>query len=169
MRNIKLPKLRLLKEYTTHQAMLIKYITKTDGVVLEFGSGPFSTPIIHWLCAKNKRLCYTFEDDQNYYQFARQFRSRTHKIRFVEDWDKLEFKDRYSVVLIDHITERRAIDAIRLKDQADFILLHDTEDIIKNNVYGYDRVWPHFKHVYHWKDCKPWTSVVSNFYAFENN
>jgi len=159
LRNIKLPNLRLYKEYTTHIPLLIELINHTGGMVVEFGSGPFSTPIIHWLCAKNKRICYTLESDPDYYQFARQFRSRTHKIRLVEDWDKLKFRDEYDVVLIDHETERRAKDAIRLKNQANYIILHDTEG---EERYGYDKVWPHFEHKFTWKNCKPWTTVVSN-------
>lgn len=136
----------------------------TDGPVLEIGSGPFSTPLLHWLLAESRRKLVTYEGHHRYYKAANRFRSRSHSIRFVEDWDKVDYgSGHWSVALIDNELERRQIEPIKLKDQVDFLVLHDTN----HPDYGYDKVWPHFKHIHHWKFCRPWTSVVSNFKSIE--
>jgi hypothetical protein len=150
---------RLRKDYTTHMPMLIKVVQMTSGPVLELGAGVFSTPLLHWLCAESGRRLDTYEDVADCYHFAHKFRSRNHRIHFVEDWDAVEFAGHWDVVFIDHTTGRRSVDALRLKDKADYIILHDSE---AEKHYGYDKVWPEFRYIYHWKNCQPWTTVVSN-------
>ena len=123
------------------------------------GAGIFSTPLLHWLSAEHNRKLVTLESSEEYMGFARNFKTGKHEIQFVENWDKIDIlNEHWSVVLVDHGIERRVIDTIRLKDNADYIILHDTEV----GIYGYDKVWSHFKYIYHWKYEKPWTSVVSN-------
>ncbi|MBN1168259.1 hypothetical protein JXA63_00055 [Candidatus Woesebacteria bacterium] len=152
------------KPWTTHIPMLIKAVQITDGPVLEIGSGPFSTPLLHWLLAEANRKLVTYESDKEYFNAAQRFKSRSHSIRFVENWDKVDFgKNHWSVCLIDHEIERRQIESVRLKNIVDFFVLHDTN----HPDYGYDNVWPHFKHIHHWKYCRPWTSVVSNFKSID--
>lgn len=147
------------KAWTTHTPMLIKTVQATDGPILELGTGFTSTPLLHWLCKDKPRYLLSLESVPFWYDFAHKFQSRNHRIRFVEDWDKADMNRHWSVVLVDHTVERRAIDIIRLKDSADYIVIHDTED----GVYGYDKVWPHFKYRHDWKECIPYTSVISNF------
>jgi len=166
--------MRLRKDYTTHIITVIKLLQMTTGPVLEMGSGVFSTPLLHWLCAESRRRLETYEDNVEYFQFANSFRSRNHKIILVDDWDKIDIDKHWDVVLIDHeppegvihpsLLHRRSIDAIRLKDQVDYIILHDSE----TDHYGYSKVYPHFKYIYHWQFCRPWTTVVSNFKDLEN-
>ncbi len=150
--------MRLRKDYTTHMPIVIKLVQMTRGPVLELGSGVFSTPLLHWLCAESRRRLETYEDEKEFISFASKFRSRNHRIFLVEDWDKIDISRHWDVALIDHVTYRRSTDAIRLKDNADYIILHDSE----TDRYGYSGVYSHFKHIHHWKFCKPWTTVVSN-------
>lgn len=148
------------KGWTTHIPMLLKTVQMTDGPVLELGSGPFSTPLLHWLCAESNRRLLTYEGNEAYFKAANRFKSRNHTIRFVKDWDKIDFgTGHWSVALIDNELERRQVDPIRLKNSVEYIVMHDTN----RPDYGYDKVWPHFKYIHHWKFCRPWTSVVSNF------
>jgi len=147
---------RFLKSYTTHIPVLIKALNSTEGDVLELGSGLFSTPLLHWLCAESGRRLETFEDEKEYFDFANQFRSRNHKILFVEDWDKIDISKKRGVVFIDHKTERRSIDALRVN--ATYIILHDSE----TDTYGYSKVYPKFKYVYQYTFANPWTAVLSN-------
>ena len=148
------------KGWTTHIPMLLKAVQMTKGSVLELGSGPFSTPLLHWLCAGSNRRLITYEADKNYFKDSSGFRSRNHSIRFVEDWDEIDFgTGHWDVAIIDNERWRRKIEPIRLKDKVDYMVIHDTN----RSDYGYDKIWPHFKYIYHWKFCKPWTSVVSNF------
>lgn len=150
--------MNIYKQWSTHMPVLIKAVQMSQGPVLELGSGYFSTPLLHWLCAEKNRKLVTYEDDKEFFQFAYQFRSRNHKIIFVDDWGEIDIGQSWGVALIDHQKKRRDIEALRLKDNVDYLVLHDTN----NPRYHHDRVWPHFKEVYHWKFCTPWTSVVSN-------
>jgi hypothetical protein len=147
------------KAWTTHLPMLIKTVLATDGPVAEFGVGFSSTPLLHWLCFEKRQLV-SYESVPFWYEFARKFQSRNHRIRLVEDWNKLDTTKQWSVIFIDHLENRRVTDILRFKDSADYIVIHDTDDI---KHYGWENVWSHFKYVYHWKGCRPWTSVVSNF------
>ncbi|MCX6702774.1 MAG: hypothetical protein NTW60_02815 [Candidatus Wolfebacteria bacterium] len=156
---------RLKKGTSTYMPMLIKIIQMTDGPVMELGSGLFSTPLLHWLCSKKKRELVTYENNPEYYQLARKFRSRNHKIRFVKTFDEVDFSRHWNVVLIDHSPKRplrRGDDVIKLKDSADYIILHDSE-LEEEKHYGYDKVWEHFKYRHNWDKCLPHVTVLSNF------
>jgi hypothetical protein len=153
------------KQYTTHMPVLIKLVQATDGPVLELGSGLFSTPLLHWLCAENGRKLVTYEEHPQWYKIARRFTAKNHSVRLVTDWDKLDLGNNWSVVFIDHDGPpydpygRRKIDALRLKDRADYLVIHDTQE----PAFDYDkRFWSYFKYRYDWKFCTPNTTIVSN-------
>ena len=129
------------KEWSSHFTLLIKAILASKGPVVEVGAGFFSTPLLHWLC--------------------KSLQSPLHKIKFIENWDAMDFETRWGVVFIDHHPpERRGVDVINFKDTADYIVIHDTND--SENKYNYQMAWPHFKYRYDWVAYKPWASVVSN-------
>jgi hypothetical protein len=158
------------KEYSTHNSMLIKTVLMSKGPVLEVGAGFYSTPLLHWLCKNLDRLLITYESDPTFFAFARNFMSRGHRIRFIKNWDDMDFKTHYGVVLIDHSPKRprtRGMDALKFKDTADYIVIHDTGPVIEEK-YGYEAIWPHFKYRYTWKEAQPWTTVVSNFKKLSN-
>lgn len=153
-------KVSLAKAKSTHNPMLIKTILISDGPVLEVGAGIYSTPLMHWLCKMLGRKLVTYENDPNFYWFAKKFMSNEHRVKFIESWDKMDFNTHWGVVLIDHSPEsRRVVDLINFKDKADYIVVHDTE---AKEEYNWGKVWSHFKYRYTWKDCRPWTTVVSN-------
>lgn len=148
----------LKKAYTTHMRTLIKVLNMSKGDVVELGAGPFSTPLLHWVCKDMNRKLISYEVDPEYYNYARQFRSPLHRIVQVNDWDEVDSNTHRGLVFIDHNPfDRRAPDTIKFKDSADYVVIHDTEceDDFKT-------IWPHFKYAYTWKGCRPWTSVVSN-------
>jgi hypothetical protein len=169
--NIKLNKTDLFlgKNYTTHIPMLLKAVQMTDGAVLELGGGLFSTPLLHWLCSESRRKLITYESNRDFEKFLRTFFSRTHRIIFIDDWYKIDLRGHWSVAFIDHSrgnegVEGRKKDALRLKDIADFIVLHDTNE----KEYVRDKkFWSNFKYIYHWTWCTPNTSIVSNFYEIK--
>lgn len=139
--------------------LLIKALAATEGTVVEVGGGVFSTPLLHWLCKMQNRRLITYENEELYYRFSKEFQSPQHPVRLIKDWDDMDFKSHRGVVFIDHHPEhRRGLDALRFKN-ADIIVMHDTE---RPEKYNYSEVWKHFKYVAHWRDCKPWTSMVSN-------
>jgi hypothetical protein len=152
-------KANLNKAWTTHMGVLVRVLRASDGDVLEFGAGPMSTPLLHWVCKDMNRRLISYESDPDFYNFARQYRSRLHKIILVKNWDDVDAAINRGVVFIDHApSTRRETDVIRFKNTADYIVMHDTD--AKEDYSG---VWPHFKHIYTWTKCRPWTSVVSNF------
>lgn len=157
-------KIKTKKQVSTYMPVLIRAVLLTSGPVLELGAGVFSTPLLHWLCAENRRSLLTYEKDPEYFEFAKKFMSRTHRIRQIDNWTKIDVDIHWSVVLVDQ-DNARGESAILLKDTADFIILHDSE---YPELYGYDKVYPHFKHIYHWTFSKPYTTVVSNFKTMEN-
>ena len=151
----------LSKNYTTHIAMLMKVLLNSKGLVIECGGGIFSTPLLHWMCKMQDRELISYEQEPNYYVFERQFQSRQHRVRFVENWDDIKIPEYVGMVFIDHHPpERRMIETERFKDSADFVVIHDTER--QTREYNRQEVFDLFKYRYDWKDCKPWTSVLSN-------
>lgn len=152
-------RVELGKAWTTHMGILVKVLFTSDGDVVELGAGPNSTPLLHWVCKDMNRRLISYENNPEYYDYARQFRSGLHRIVFVKNWDEVDAATRSGVVFIDHApSPRRAVDAVRFKDSADYIVMHDTEA----EKY-YREAWPHFKYIYTWKESRPWVSVVSNF------
>lgn len=151
--------IKLGKRWTTYMGVLIRVLSKSDGDVAEFGAGIYSTPLLHWICKDMERELITYEDSTFFFNHARAYQSRNHRVIKVGSWDDIDSKKHRGVIFIDHHSaQRRAIDAIRFKNSADYIVIHDT-----NETRYYKDVWRHFKYCYHWKACVPWTSVVSNF------
>jgi len=154
------------KSHGTHIPVLIKAVSKTTGDVCEVGSGFNSTPLLHWIVEERKLV--TYESDEDYYRFARQFMSRNHKIRKIDNWSDMDFNRHWSIVFIDHRADgdfntrgmQRGDDAIKFVN-ADILILHDTEPESVNN-YRYNLVFPKYKYRYDHLRCKPFTSVVSN-------
>jgi hypothetical protein len=147
------------KSYTTHIGVLVKALQISEGDVIELGTGLYSTPLLHWVCKAMGRHLTSYEDSQEYYDYAKRFRSGRHKVIHVKNWDDIDATPHRGLVFIDHIGERRTPDAIRFKNSADYIVIHDTN---AERHYGYQNMWPHFKYIYTWKECRPWVSVVSN-------
>lgn len=149
--------------YVSYLPMLLKCVEKSTGPILELGMG-YSTMILHNLCEKEKRKIYSYENDPKWYAENTCYMADFHFPMFVTDWDDIDIEDKYwSVALIDHRpARRRHKDALRIKDWADYIILHDTEPEI-DRFYGYSRIYKYFKYVKHYTKSKPYTTVVSNF------
>lgn len=132
------------KMWTSHMPLLIKLLLGTEGTVIEVGSGPFSTPLLHWLCSYTGRKLITYENVKSYFKFAKQFQSKYHSIRFIETWDDLPVQ-KCGVIMIDHEpSERRVVDIERFKDHCDYMIVHDTEEK-RNDLYHFDRISHLFK------------------------
>jgi len=151
---------RRCKQASTHMPLLIKCVQATDGGILEMGTGIASTPLLHWLASERKRRLISYDDNIFFYNLAKQFQSKYHRIRLVEDWSQLKIDGHWSVALIDQSIPNRVQIAIYLKDKVDYMVIHDTEF---DSPYHYELVWPHFKYRYNYTQQRPNTSVVSNF------
>lgn len=156
--------MRVAKNYKqagTHIPTLLKVIPLTIGDVCELGSGFNSTPLLHWLC-QGRRLV-TYENDPEWYRFAKQYQTHNHRIH---DTAKIDFEKHWSVVFVDHnisgekVQRQRGDDILKFKD-VDIFILHDTEPVNQAH-YHYDRAFPLFKYRKDWTECLPYTTVLSN-------
>ncbi len=164
-KNAPLNHVSLEMQTSTHFPLLIKAVQMTKGTVAELGSGLFSTPLLHWLCFGQDRKLITYESYRHYLTFAEKFKTESHDVRFVRDWEKESFDESYSVVFIDHSINgkkhTRGDDAIRFADKAEYVILHDAG---ANSLpkYGYEETYKHFKYRYDWTGCYPHTTILSN-------
>jgi hypothetical protein len=149
--------MRRILRYGTHIPALIKAVEVTDGPVLELGCGISSTPFLYWLCRDQDRQFVSYDNDQKW------IKTVGYPTQFVENWDKTDIDSiHWSVALLDHRPgERRPEDAIRLKDKADFIILHDSEPEL-DKFYGYEKIYPLFKYRFDYTKFLPHTTVLSN-------
>jgi hypothetical protein len=148
------------KNYTTHISTLLVALQATTGKVIELGGGQSSTPFLHWVCKAAGRKLISYENHPAYYEYEHTFTSPMHRVIKVDDWDEVPVEP-VGVVFIDHHpSERRHVDAIRFKDAADLVVVHDTER--QNENYNNDEIFANFKYHYTYKDTRPWTSIVSN-------
>lgn len=149
----------------SHIVLLTKIFDLSKGDVAEIGTGYFSTLLLHWLANLYGRKVYSYENQTYWLKRALKISSNSpyHKIIFLNSWDKLPDSKHWGLVFIDHApAERRVIEIKKFANKADYIVIHDTGPE-SDNEYHFSEIWQNFKYVYHYKQAKPWTSVVSNF------
>lgn len=150
-------------DWCTHIPLLIEAFNQTDGPVLEMGMGDFSTPLLHILCAESDRFLLSVDSDSRFTDRFHKFRTSNHAIELV-DFNKLDLSDtHWSVVLIDHKPEeQRKEDIKKLKDKADFLVVHDTQPKAEP-YYRYEEIYPLFKYRYTDDKFPTYTTILSNF------
>jgi hypothetical protein len=84
-------------------------------------------------------------------------------VQYVQDWSLANINEmRWNLVFIDHGQALLRKDhAIAVKDNTDYLVLHDTEDKFEST-YRYSEVWPHFKYRIDFTDILPNTTILSN-------
>lgn len=159
--------INIRKTFSTYMPLLIRTLDVSSGTVYEFGAGVYSTPLLHWYTLNQQRNLWTFEENQSYFDMVKDFESNWHKVILVNNWNQIKV-EKVGLLFIDHGVAGedctcRGKAAIKFKDAAEYIVLHDTEEQCAK-VYGYNKVWPQFKYRYDWRECLPYTSVVSNIH-----
>lgn len=165
--------------YGTHMTPLLTAVLNTTGPVLEFGCGDYSTPILNAVCKAQNRPLITTDTDRVWLNLFKDLELKngqgefSHTFKYIKvfdnDWDtnpKPEMWDsvgseypRYGVVFIDHRPgERRKVDIYRMKDNAEIIVVHDTE----TKSYDYESVFGFFKYRYDYIRYSTYTTVLSN-------
>ena len=148
--------------YGTNLACLIKAFSKTTGDVLELGMGVFSTPYLHYACTLAKRKLASYENYKDWMDFFTGYRNDYHEINFVEKYSEAKIDKPWDIVLIDQTPDiSRSQEAVRLKDLAKYIVLHDSNPS-NYEVTHYDEIYPLFKYKTDWHGDKNRTTVVSN-------
>lgn len=151
-------------KYGSHLACLIKAFSKTTGDVLELGTGIFSTPYLHYACMLSNRKLVSYENYKEWYDFIKTYENKNHEVIFVDKYANAKIDDfLWDVVLIDQTPDiSRSQEAIRLKDKAKYIILHDTNPS-NYHVTHYDTaVYPFFKYKADWHGDRNRATVVSN-------
>jgi hypothetical protein len=127
------------EHYGSHLPVLIHTVnTITEGNVIEFGTGLYSTPVLHLLCEKLGRKLFSFEFNSEYYEINKSFENDNHKIFLLDEImfrnnEYLFTQDKYAIALIDSSpswTRQVAINC--LKDSVDYFIVHDVAKILKN-------------------------------------
>lgn len=144
--------------YSSHLPVLMTTMLKTQGPVLELGTGVFSTPVLHWMCAPRRPIVSCESDRLWFDRVAAAYREYWHDVQLIEDWDAIHIEWPWSVAFLDHEPHRRATDLARLKGNASCIVVHDTE--VED--HHLEPVLSGFRYRYDWRRMAPWTTVVSD-------
>lgn len=153
-----------ITRYGSHLPVLIRAVALTDGPILEMGMGYASSPFLHFACVTTKRPLVSYENDPEYFQFAKDFRAGFHEVHCISNWAKADIEKPWDVALIDHVPGwRRKTDVRRLAPFVKYLVIHDSAGR-NDRKFQYKEVLPLFKWQYNYDDYGlPKTSVLSNF------
>lgn len=143
----------------SHLPVLAKLLQNTTGAVIELGAGFNSTPLLYWYCKSFDRYFISYE---NHKDWCDKMGDLTN---YIENWNNLDIESNYwDIAFIDcrPALERHRF-AIKLRNNAKFVILHDSEPEI-DKYYAYRRVYQYFKYKYNFTNVKPNTLILSNFY-----
>jgi len=153
--------------YSTFIPMLLEAMARTTGDVLELGPGVFSTPLLHWLCERQKRNLVTIENNWKWHRFVKPYlKTDRHQFFFVRNWDDVEpyINKEWDVALIDHSPySRRIVEIEKLSNLAKYLVVHDSEPW-KDKESHYSQIYPLFKYRFNFDKADHQTAVLSNFY-----
>lgn len=148
--------------YSTNQQAVVYALMKTQGPVIELGSGYYSTPILHEICKGQKRLLMTFDNSPEWLIKFDHLKSDLHSIAIVEDWNKLlaGFNEgAIGVALVDQWPiEQRLLWIQKLLPVTDIIVCHDAECKI-HYPQGLEGIGKYHK-LFNWQS--PWTMCLSD-------
>ena len=157
-----------IPDYGTHVTPLTVALQNTTGPILEMGCGDFSTPILHALCAPNKRFLLSAETDKKWMNLFTDLERGWHHFQYVPAnewhcnphtlWDHVGKEMHWGVVFIDHSPgERRVVDIERLRNKADIIVVHETQQ----SSYNYEPTISSFKYRYDYERYFTRTTLLS--------
>jgi len=161
--------------YGTHLPCLIKAVEKTGGDILELGTGIFSTPYLRYISILQDRLLVSVENFKPWYDFLRKYyeNSKNHEMHFVHRYAHFSMDvriphKRWGIILIDQTPDSsRAEEALRYKDQAEYIVIHDSNPS-NDRVTKYSTIYPHFKYKTDWHGDKNRATVLSNYHDLKD-
>lgn len=133
--------------YGTHLPVLLEYILKTEGPILEIGSGMFSTPFLDMFA--DHRSIVTVEEAERWTPLP-----QDQKHRWVKTLDEAKaIHDTYDVILFDGPVPRMLQSIV---GHGKFVVVHDANDP------QYEYAWHLFKYSKLYDRLWPTTMVLSN-------
>jgi len=154
-------------EYATHFVLLAGavHLSRDMGPVLELGMGYYSTPLLHRLCGNDRHLVSADTNADWYGRFAG-FASPSHELHLVKSWPSWQVIEsrHWAVAFVDcQPGEGRAEVVRRLRPQARFVVVHDTEtDYDTGADYKLEPVFAEFRYRNDYRFLRPYTTVVSD-------
>lgn len=156
----------------SHYPVLALAIARTEGPVLELGTGKWSTSLLHTMCVGLNRQLVSLETDREWVSWGlKNYQHPLHEFHWVENekWDdqiELLQSRKWDVAFVDHNPgDHRYIEIERLANNVKFILAHDSENAPGSD-YRYEPVFDTFKYRTDYDLYRPWTTIVSNFEEF---
>jgi hypothetical protein len=147
-----------MDSWGTHLPVLMTFMARTRGPVLELGCGESSTPMLHAWC--NERQIVSVESNVSFLGKFTHLTRRLHRFVHVLDWHAFDVRSLgpvWEIAFIDHApAEQRVTDMDRLRDRAKFIILHDAQDPF------YQPILASFRFRLDYSDMFPHTTVVSD-------
>ena len=146
-----------LHAFGTHQPLLLGACLKTKGMIVELGSGFYSTPIVHSVSLAQRRPAVTLDTSRMYVNFMSRYANKDHRVllsdpmlmlgetgkfedleghgnQYYVDRQAIRFEklfgsvDDIGVVFVDHDPAFLRQPAIEwFADRATYIIAHDTE------------------------------------------
>lgn len=162
---VKAPEPKGMDPYATHQEALIAACSQTTGPIVELGCGDSSTKLLH--SAFPDRCIVSVDHNADWLNRYTYLRTSNHVFMLVADYLNFTLPvSRAGVLFIDSDPgEQRKLVLMQQANNADFIVVHDTE--------------PNCHPKYQWGDCfdsflfrhtdaryERWTEVVSNKFKF---
>jgi hypothetical protein len=127
-------------DYATHQPVLYRIVAMTDGPILELGCGRGSTPLLHRF-ARGRQIVSVDNDPHWLRLFRARYEGAGHRFVLTDDWDRTlgdgTLDGEWSVVFIDQSPwEARYRSLMRLRDRAEYIVLHDADYFPAHDIFG---------------------------------
>jgi hypothetical protein len=145
---------------------------QTVGDVIEYGSGIFSTNLLHKITYDLKRKCISLDTNNEWLmKFAILNETYHHRIYYVsqDDIENHRTNEKWAVAFVDHaVATTRPLNAIKLASSAQVVVIHDTDERRENEFeYIQNRVYDKFKYnckyAFHPDYWAVHTNILSNF------
>ena len=160
--------MRIHKNYCSYLPALVKALEMVDGDVLELGAGLHSTMFLHWMCQKQGRLLFTYENNEYWYNLVKhcdgdRHESGFHKIYLIDNWDSIDIEKPWGIVFVDHGPGiRRKEEIRRLANYAQCLVVHDARGR-NDKDYRYSEIYPLFKYRQKYGSVLSQAVLLSNF------
>lgn len=129
--------------FATHQPVLYEVAKRCKGPIVEFGCGEGSTRLLHAISESRGVPLLTLDSDHEWLlRYQAELESPLHRFRLVEDWaEELTSpqwdEQLWGLAFIDQSPwEARAVTARRMKDNADYVILHDCDYFAESGLLG---------------------------------
>lgn len=151
--------------HVSHVPVLAAALAKTTGPVLEFGIGYGSTPLLHAMCQVQGRRLTSFDNNLQWVEEFKSLECDGHSLHWVDNWEYRPSGVRHGVAFVDFAPgELRKNLALRVKSDAQFILLHDALQDPPHGAgaYKYEEIIPYFQYHEFYQVVRPATLILSD-------